>query len=179
MKRILMLCCAVLLLFQTVAFAKSGPVKQTIPEEEMYIGGIGLQATLGYVKSIYGEPAEKKGENDPYNLLNYNIIFNYSPSFTVYGITGRRQKNRQEENDVRVWGIVIKDNSLTTPSGLTVGMPYKAVVDLFGEVPAKRTAKGDTYYEYGIYYQGGDTTLNFHVDEVGNITMIGLHRFAQ
>lgn len=179
MKRILLLCFVVLLLCQTVAFAKSEPIKQTIPKEEMYIGGIGLHATLGYVKSIYGEPAEKKGENDQYNLLNYNIFLNYSPNFIVYGVTGRRQKNRKEEDDVRVWGVVIKDNSLTTPSGIAVGMPYKAVVDLFGETPEKRTAKGGVYHEYGIYYQGGESTMSFHVDEVGIITMISLHSFAQ
>ena len=130
MKRIVICCCFVWMLFQSVAIAHN------MPEEEMAIGGVGYGCTLGYVKSIYGEPQEKKW------IRNGELKYIYSSSFVVIG--WRYYPYDQEEDNMAVGGVILSDNSLATPSGFTVGMPYQSVVNAFGE--------GIDYNKNGVYH---------------------------
>ena len=170
MKKILMVCFAVLMLCQATAFAA-----RLIPKEEMYVGGIGLDCTLGYVKEIYGEPKEvirtESGKAGSKMGITYYITYKYSDTFNVTG--KRNERDSREENELRVNSVFIRDNSLATPSGLTVGMPYAAVVEMFGE-GEKLTYQGKTWYSYSPN-QGGIKLLQFMVNDEGTITEIGVY----
>ncbi len=189
MKRILMFCCAVLLLCQTTAFAAN-----YIPKEELCIGGIEIGCTFGYVKSIYGEPPEKYYEDDKKSasrkdnlrLIYYyspnhlhdgrsrDIIYKYSPTLIVHGEVGRNKKDSMPDDDVHALGIGLGDNSLSTPSGFTVGIPYSNVVERFGQ-GHKVVSDGQTFYMYlgqraDGKFAGG--VMNFYVDNNNIITRI-------
>ncbi len=161
MKRIFILMTGLLFAFQAIAFA------HTMPREEMYVGGIGSGCSLGYVKSVYGEP---KGKNwfDSYGVKGVTYV--YSAAFHVTGWTS--SKNPSAEDDILVAGFTLKDNSLSTPSGITVGMPYQKVVEKFGEVK-KYTYNGKNFYAYVTQNTDGPAVqISFYVDEKGTITEI-------
>ncbi len=165
----LMLCFSILLLWQATAFA------HFIPKEELRIGGIGLDCTLGYVKEIYGEPKEvvrkETGKAGTKTGIIYYISYKYSDTFVVQGKLSERDSRGEE--GARVVTIFIEDNSLCTPSGFTVGMPYAAVAEMFGEQP-KITRQGITFHGYSPD-RSGWSTINFHVDDAGTITAITLY----
>ena len=192
MKRILMICFAVLMLCQATTFANLPP----IPTTEMSIGGIEIGCTFGYVKSIYGEPSEKYYEDDKRSpsrknnlrLIYYyspnhlhdgrsrDIIYKYSPTLIVHGEVGRNEKDSTPDDDVRVWGVSLGDNSLSTPSGLTAGIPYSTVVEAFGQ-GKKVVSEGQTFYMYVGQKPDGKfswNVMNFYVDSKNIITRIAI-----
>lgn len=165
MKRILMFCCAMLLLCQTVAFARQ------IPREEIYIGGLSTDCTMGYVQSVYGAPQKKEWQEDrrhPRTVVYY-VTYEYSPTFRVIGRTTKGQ-GYEEELDARVYFVITEDDSLSTPSGITVGMPYKTVAEMFGEAKKHTPSSGDAFYQYS--FKGLD--INFAVNNEEIITKIYL-----
>lgn len=127
------ICLAIIfsLLFCMAGFAHS------MPASELAVGGISLRSTLGYVKSVYGEPAQIQSSVNPMGNLNvYVATYGYGPLLTIGGRTFG--SGSQNENEYKVYEVTLKANNLSTPSGLTVGMPYAAVITLFG--------KGEYYY---------------------------------
>ncbi len=166
MKRIMMLCCAVLLLFQTTAFTK-GRGMSNLPPEEMCIGGIARGCPMGYVKTILGEPQEIISEDDKYDKLAHNIIYKYPNGLIVWGVLGRRRETRSED-ETPVWGVTLKNSDYTTPSGFTVGMPYKVVDELYGGVSPQPNKDGQQVYAYINIMD----SMRFYVNNEGIITMI-------
>ncbi len=140
MKRTMpMFFCAAFLLFQAVAFAHS------MPREELYAGGVGIGCTLGYVKSVYGEPKEEQRyEGDGIR----NVTYIYSPTFSITGRAGISDDRDDEE--LIVVGFTLTDRSMATPSGVRVGMPYSAVRQRFGSVKKCKFYNGEEAYVYGI-----------------------------
>ncbi len=170
MKKILMICFAVLVLCQATVFAAD-----FIPKEELCIGGINLDCTLGYVKEIYGEPKEvireERGKAGTKVGIIYYITYKYSDAFFVTGKLSERES--QGEDGARIVSILIKDNSLATPSGFTVGMPYSAVVEMFGE-RHKTTYKDVSFYSYSPD-RGGNRIISFYVNDAETITEINVY----
>lgn len=164
MKRILMICFAVLFLCQATAFA------HTMTDEEMCIGGISLGCAMSYVESIYGMPQNKQWieEREARRIIKY-VIYKYSPTFQVIG---RAKKNDDAEQDMFVDDVSISDNSLSTSSGITVGMPYSTVVETFGEGRKWSVPDGKTAYSYRGHGHG---TIDFRVNSDGIITDILLY----
>lgn len=159
MKKILMLCFAVLLLFQTMASARQ------IPREEIYIGGLSTGCSMGYVQSVYGAPQKKEWREDrrhPRTVVYY-VTYEYSPAFRVIGRTTKGQ-GYEEELDARVYFVIIEDDSLSTPSGITVGMPYKAVAEMFGESQKRVPTSNDAFYQYS--FKGLDMYFAVNNDEI-------------
>ncbi len=157
MKRILMLCCAVLLLGQTMAFAHE------MPDEEMRLGGIAAGDTLGYVKMIFGDPSSKNGfDSTDYHMM----LYMYSPTFMVEGLTPKT--NPLSEQEMCVCNIILKDNSLMTPSGISVGTAYENVFAMFGKSSRESHIRGTNSY----YYNGNGKYIAFIVDDKGIITSI-------
>lgn len=171
MKRILLFCYLVLILCQATAFAK----EVIIPKEELCIGGVNLDCTLGYVKEIYGEPKEvirkEEGRSGTKMGRTCYITYVYSDTFKVTGKKGEREPGG--EDDARVVAVFIKDNSLSTPSGFTVGMPYAAVAEMFGK-GWKHTRQGITWYGYASD-MSGIRAINFHVDDAETVTAITVY----
>lgn len=170
MKRILMLCFAVLLLCQATVFAANTP--HFIPKEELCIGGISLDCPLGYVKEVYGEPTEiirreHKTNSGKIGTLHY-ITYKYSDTFVIQGVFSDRRP--QGEDEARITFIYVDDNSLSTPSGFTVGMPYSKVAEMFGQ-ERQITRQGHTMYAYTTD-RGGFFELAFFVDNTNTITAI-------
>ncbi len=165
MKRILMLCCVVLLLCQTVTFARQ------IPREEIYIGGLSAGCSMGYVQSVYGAPQKKEWQEDrrhPRTVVYY-VTYEYSPTFRVIGRTTKGQ-GYEEELDARVYFVITEDDSLSTPSGIIVGMPYKTVAEMFGEAKKLVPPSGNAFYQYS--FKGLD--MYFGVNNEDIITKIYL-----
>ncbi len=160
MKRILFLCAAIFLLCQTAALA------HTMTRDEMYVGGVGRGCSLGYVASVYGEPADKKEfRGDGIRSVTYI----YSPTFSITAVGGARDV--QPESDLRVNGFSCKDAYLKTPSGLAVRMPYSAVVVKFGEATMTKVDEdGRKMYIYDVYH--GIQEMVFYVDANEVITEI-------
>ncbi len=139
----------------------------SMPREEMTVGGIGYGITLGNVKAIYGEPLERRIFD---GIDAHGSTWIYSPNFSV---TGRTSGSWQAEEDLTVVAFTLKDNSLSTPSGLTVGMNYQEVVKLWG--------RGELYDfngRRGYFYVPSNSdvplTLTFYVDAESTITEIEL-----
>lgn len=158
LRRIILVLGLLILLCQGIVFA------HWMPREEMYVGGVGAGCTLGYVKSVYGEPKEKRWFNSDGVR---GVTYKYSEMFSITGRTGN-QDSRAEE-DLLVVGFSLKDNSLATPSGLTVGIPYETVVGMFGRVE-KSTFGGRTSYSYAA--PKSPIEMTFYVDSKGIITEI-------
>lgn len=160
MKRILFLCLTIFLLCQTAVFA------HTMTRDEMYVGGVGRGCSLGYVVSVYGEPADKeelRGDGI------WSVTYIYSPTFSITARGGA--KETRPESELRVVGFSCKDAYLKTPSGLAVRMPYSAVVQKFGEATmAKVDSDGRKMYLYDVYY--GVQYVIFYVDANEVITEI-------
>ena len=170
MKKIFMLAAILLLTNFSAAYANS------MPREEMYVGGVGYGVTLGYVKDIYGEPLERDiFDGDGIR----NVTWIYSSYFSVTART--RSGDSSPEENLTVVGFSLKHSFLPhenpdspkTPSGITVGMNYNEVVKLWG--------RGELY-EYdgrkGYFYVPSDSqipmTMTFYVDDNGTITEIEL-----
>ena len=130
MKKILLLF-TILLLNINVCFA------HWMPESETFVGGVGPGCTLGYVKSIYGEPQQKKWFNGDGIR---GVAYIYGPLFSI---TGRTWNNDpRPENDLIVVGYSLKANNLSTPSGITVGIPYSTVSGMYGYEPLTTSYNG-------------------------------------
>lgn len=140
----------------------------SMPLEEMSVGGVGYDCTLAYVKKIYGEPADKKiFTGDGVRIVTWF----YSENFSVTARTS--EDDMTPEENLHVVAFSLKDNSLSTPSGLTVGMSYNEVVKLWG--------RGELYvddgrrsYFYVPAYGYLPVTLTFYVDNAATITEIQL-----
>ena len=163
MKKIMMICFAVLMLCQATAFARQ------LPQEELYLGGLHVGYPMGYVKSLYGEPSQKRWQEDrrhPRTVVYY-ITYEYSPTFKVIGRTTKGQ-SYEDEQDARIYSIIVKDDSVSTPSGITVGMPYKVVAEMFGESKKRTFPSGQDFYMHS--FRGLD--IYFEVDASEIITLI-------
>ncbi len=156
MKRILIILSLLLLTCPVPALA------HWMPRSEMYVGGVGAGCTMGYVKSVYGEPKEKRWfDTDGVRGVTYR----YSDTFSVTGRTG--STDPREEEELEVVGFSLKEDSLATPSGLTVGIPYETVAALFGPGEESRLG-GRLSYSYTARNQAVE--LTFYVDDQGIVT---------
>jgi len=133
-----------------------------MPESEMYIGGVGHECTLAYVKGIFGEPAEKKWfNNDGFRGVRYI----YSPTFSVTARVGANVPT--PEDQLQVTNVNLKASNLDTPSGLTVGIPYQTVAGMFG-LGEKKQFSDRVFYYYPI--EGTNRAMFFYVNNLGIIT---------
>ncbi|MCH4188650.1 MAG: hypothetical protein LKF74_08235 [Megasphaera sp.] len=114
-----------------------------LPESETFVGGVGYGCTLEYVKSIYGEPSNKRWFNTDGVR---GVTYSYGPLFSVTGRTW--DKDQKPEGELTVTGYTLKANNLATPSGLTVGIPYETVANMYGSVPKWTSHDGRTGYIY-------------------------------
>ena len=171
MKKIFLL--ATLLLFVT-SFAQVSA--NSMPASEMSIGGIGHGSSLAHVKEIYGEPLDKNSFiGDGVRVVTWI----YSSYFSVTARTGARDTT--PEDDLRVVGFSLKYSFLPyenpdlpkTPSGITVGMNYSKVVELFGRGELFEV-DGRTSYFYVPADSQIPMTLTFYVDDNATITEIAL-----
>lgn len=173
MKRIISLCCIALLLCQATALAIDREAYKKLEKEireEMRIGGIGIGFPLGYVKSLYGEPSQIKWTDSIYGQA-VHVGYIYSPNFIVGGKT--RKDNPEQEDSIVIDTILLKDNFMTTPSGFTVGMPYSAVVEIYGESIHKTPTREPGIYSYLHGYKA--YCMNFLVNSEGIITAINMY----
>ena len=169
MKKVWMICVAVWLFCQATVFAHN------MPTEEFCIGGITPGCTLEYVTGIYGEPNERKWKEDwrYAKIPHYYVTYDYSPTLSVTGLP--KGKSLEEELEATAEYITLKDNSLSTPSGITVGISYQTVVSKFGE-GRKHSYQGNTWYTYGMGRSAYEMQL--YVDGKGKITKIHIYNSA-
>ena len=154
------------LIFSATIFSTASA--NSMPREEMYVGGVGYGCKLGYVKELYGEPLERKEfVGDGVRIVTYF----YSKYFSVTTRTAAEDISPEER--FSVVGFSLKDNSLSTPSGFTVGMNYNEVVKLFGRGELYEY-NGRTGYFYVPSDSGKPITLTFYVDDMDTITEIEL-----
>ena len=149
-----------------VAASVSTAQANSMPREEMCVGGVGYGCMFSYVKEVFGEPAERRTFD---GVDVHGCTWIYSPQFSV---TGRTFGNPVSE-EMTVVAFSLKDDSLTLPDGLTVGMSYNEVV--------KRWGRGELYEYDGrrcYFYVPNDSdipmTLSFYVDDAATITEIEL-----
>ena len=140
---------------------------QTMPIKEMRVGGIGYGCLLEDVKEICGEPLKRE---TVMRERIHRVTWIYSPNFSVTAQTFVSRDLTPDE-DMPVVGFSLKDNSLSTPSGITVGMSYNEVVKLWG-----RGEPCDFDGRRGFYYTPSNSqkpvTLTFYVDDAYIITAI-------
>ena len=149
-----------------VAASFSTAQANSMPREEMCVGGVGYGCMFSYVKEVFGEPLERRTFD---GVDIHGCTWIYSPQFSV---TGRTFGNPVSE-ELTVVAFSLKDDSLTLPDGLTVGMSYNEVV--------KRWGRGELYeydgrkcYVYVPNNSDVPMTLAFYVDDDATITEIEL-----
>ena len=157
MKKPIFICSLLVMLLTSVAFAE-------MPRDEMYVGGVGAGVTLGYVKSIYGEPMNiRRHENEGIR----GVVYIYSDSFRVMARAWISDKIPEDE--MTVVSFWLSDASLATPSGIKVGMSYeKDVASRFG--PGRETVDGRGL-KY-VYEQDPEIFFSFHVDNDDEDTIV-------
>lgn len=124
-----------------------------LPKSELFVGGIGPGCTLEYVASVYGQPKEKRWFNSDGVR---GVTYIYSPYFSITGRTGSRDP--RPESELIVVGYTLKNNSLSTQSGLTVGIPYETVAGMYGTVKKEYDSYRNKFY-YSYDWDDGKTTL--------------------
>lgn len=137
-KGILLVVCFVVMLFSSTVACFA----HWMPESETYVGGVGPGCTLSYVKSIYGEPDHKSWFNSDGVR---GVTYEYGSKFRITGRTG--SNDSRAEDDLIVCGYDLKANNLATPSGITVGVPYKTVAGMYGS-GAQLKSGGKVGYSY-------------------------------
>ena len=93
-----------------------------VPDSEASLGGITLGNKMTYVRSIYGEPTEQKRSK---TVLNENaILYRYGKGFFIL----------ENLYNYTVEEILTNgNNGISTPMGVTVGVPKSTVDTLYGE----------------------------------------------
>jgi hypothetical protein len=109
-----------------------GVFAHSMTSSELAVGGVTLGSTLGYVKSVYGEPSQVETSSNPMGSSRmYRAVYVYGPLLTISGRT--LGDGTENENEYAVYEVALRANNLSTPSGIMVGMPYSKVVALFGQ----------------------------------------------
>ena len=159
---------ATALLFVMLSTAQAEIYPHCMPLEEMSVGGVGYGTSLGYVKEIYGEPVDKKiFTGDGVRVVTWI----YSEYFSVTARTFA--EDTTPEDNLQVVGYSLKNNSLSTPAGLTVGMSYNKVVMLWGRGELVED-DGRRGYFYVPASSQLPVTLTFYVDADAKITEMQL-----
>ena len=157
-----------LLLATSFAAAQAEIFPHGMPLEEMSVGGVGYGTSLARVKEIYGEPVDKEiFTGDGVRVVTWI----YSEYFSVTARTSDDDTTLEE--NLQVVGYSLKNNSLSTPAGLTVGMIYNEVVKLWGRGELVQD-DGRRGYFYVPASSQLPVTLTFYVDEHAKITEIQL-----
>ena len=128
-----------------------------MPISESFVGGVGPGCTLGYVKSVYGEPVDKKWFNTD-GVRGVGYI--YSENFRITGRTW--YKDTRPEDDLIVVGYTLTNNSLSTESGLTVGIPYSTVAGMYGYGQKFVNKEGRVSYIYA--FPNSATSMSFRIN---------------
>ena len=166
MKKLFALATALLFVMLSTTQAEIYP--HCMPLEEMSVGGVGYGTSLGYVKEIYGEPVDKKiFTGDGVRVVTWI----YSEYFSVTARTSA--EDTTPEDNLQVVGYSLKNNSLSTPAGLTVGMSYHKVVMLWGRGELVED-DGRRGYFYVPASSQLPVTLTFYVDANAKITEMQL-----
>ena len=148
----------------TMVMFSAGAMAHWMPESEMYIGGVGHDCTLAYVRSIFGDPVEKKW----FNVDNCRgVRYIYSPVFSVTARTG--SEDPTPEDILKVTNVNLKASNLDTPSGLTVGIPFQTVAGMYG-FGEKMQITDRVFYNYPV--KDTNRSMRFYVDKMGIITEI-------
>ncbi len=160
-KRVVLVC-SFFLFFCSVAFA-------SMPPEEMFVGGVGVGCTMGYVEEIYGRPyGKQRYEGEGIRTVTYL----YHGGFRVTGRTGIRDD--RDDEDMIVVGFRLTGTDLKTPSGIGVGMSYwDDVVPLFGEGKRFVNYKGELSY---IYQGSRMMEFSFKLDLGDEDTIIEIYQ---
>ncbi len=116
----------------------------SIPREDVALGGIPLNATEEYVRSVYGAPDDISYKTD--GAFGKTRKFVYGTSFFV------TFNNRDKVIDVMSNG----NNGLKTPPGFAVGMPMSEVKAHYGSVGYDNQGKDGIWFiryssEWGVY----------------------------
>ena len=158
MKKIFLLCMTIVFLLPALALVHS------MPREEMYVGGVGAGCTLGYAKLIYGEPMDRDYFcGDGVRVIKY--IF--TPEFIVTGRTWAG--DTRDEEELEIVSFSLRDSSLSTPSGFTVGSSYEKLIEYFGYGEEMKIGGRRCY----IYQAAGSPVeMSFYVDDNDIITEI-------
>ena len=93
-----------------------------VPASEASLGGITLGSPISYVRSIYGEPTEQRRAK---TVLNENaILYRYGKGFFIL-------ENLYNYTVEEI--LTNANNGISTPMGVTVGVPKSTVDTLYGE----------------------------------------------
>lgn len=159
-KFFLCLCCGIMLASAVPATC----LAHWLPETEYVLGGIGYGCTMGYVRSIYGEPMQKKWfNNDGFRGVQYI----YSRDFSV---TARVADNDpMPEDDLPVKNVRSALNNICTPTGIAVGIPVTTLTGMYGK-GEKKDYSGRVFYYYKL--ENTNRSMSFYINNAGFITEI-------
>lgn len=130
-KHISKLCCLIAgtVCINSIAFAN-------VPYDKVSIGGVGPGSSIGYVKSIYGEPSSTNYDTPTSATYEYGNSFvltsNPKDSQTIYTVFSSAH------------------NGLNTPDGVGVGMKESVLEEKYGPCERIGNVDGVTYYHYAM-----------------------------
>jgi len=159
MKRILLLLISVCCLAGfTICYAN-------IANEELSLGGITLQSSTDYVRSVYGEPER---------IVKSNSRFTGPMQTYYYGTSFRLMVKDGKVTQLDSTG----NNGIKTPSGISVGMTRNDLETIYGK--PNRVNRDSAGY-ISDYYYGSDsnyyTGAKFNFNGSGRISAISIGYF--
>lgn len=123
-----------------------------IPVKDIAIGGITINASEDYVRSVYGEPDEITYQNYRGPEPEHTKTFRYGNSFFI-----TFDADRNTVHTIKTTG----NNGLVTPAGFTVGSKISDVKKYYGETSSSDGGKHLVYtYKWVI-------TMSFTADSKG------------
>ena len=112
-------------LFMFATLSVSSMCFASVPDSELYLGGIGVDSTNQEVQTLYGDPwvLETQGKN---HALWKGEVKTYE--------YGKEKTYKVTFNNDKVIQVYSKaNNGLETPAGLHVGMDKEDVLDFYGK----------------------------------------------
>ena len=158
-KKISTLCMLATICASSVCFA-------SIPDSELYIGGIGIGTTNQEVQTLYGDPwaLETQGKN---HALWKGEVKTYE--------YGKEKTYKVTFNNDKVIQVYSKaNNGLETPAGLHVGMDKEDVLDFYAEPDITQDFDGKYKWFYKSEtdeHKGMSIVIDKETEKVKEITI--------
>jgi len=166
LKKVFCVLIALMIMISDTCFAGS------VGDSEISLGGISVNSTASYIRSVYGEPTkirdEYNGEEDIWERVWY-----YGRDVKIYF----HDSDRSTVSHV----IVTANNGFSTPAGVYVGMRESALEEVYGAPMTPKsynhgyTDKNGIWHSHSYYRSASNMTTGILIEAAnGKIVKINI-----
>ncbi len=157
-----------MLALTAVCFAAPRSMPQSIPNDELAIGGIHLHDSEEYILSIYGEPDDITYSSSP--VFGEMKKCNYGGSFFV-----TYHPSYKDGSNIVLDVKTTANNGLKTPPGFTVGSPLAGVIEYYGSSNWSRVKESNGKKSI-MFWDGEYKLIRYEANHEGKIESISLYQ---